>query len=110
MADNALFAPFTIEDVLTLLPGLSERALKEELRRHGCATEVRGKLYVSLEQFQRFMKVKELCPSKLDGATGSPTCTVLSPVDAYEQALRLATQKAQSVSARKRKLVLSRRP
>lgn len=105
---TTVFAPFTIHDVMTLLPGLRERALKEELRKHGCATEVRGKLFVSLEQFRRFMKVNELCPCTSTGEKTSPISTELLGLNAYEEALALATRKSQSVSEPKRKRVLSR--
>jgi len=106
---TTLFAPFTLDDVMALLPGLNERALKEELREHGCATEIRGKLYVTLEQFRRFMELKA-CPSKSRGAKASPSSPELLQVNAFEEALKLATQKSLKASEPKRKRVSSRPP
>ena len=104
---KTLFAPFTVQDIMELLPGLSERAVKEVLREHECACEIRGKLYVSLEQFYRLLKETALCHSKSSGEAESPNSSVRLPADAYERALELATRKSQPIRQRKGKRVLS---
>ena len=77
---------FTVDDLLGMLPGLGERALKEELRKHGCASVVRGKLDSSRRQFDRFMRVNE-CHSRSSGGEASPISPELLPVNAYDAAL-----------------------
>ena len=103
---KTLFAPFTVQDIMELLPGLSERAVKEVLREHECACEIRGKLYVSLEQFYRLLKETALCHSKSSGETESPSSSARLAPNAYERALELATQKSQPIRQRRGKRVL----
>jgi hypothetical protein len=100
-------AVLTIEEVLAMLPGLTERALKEELRAHGCASEIRGKLFVSAEQLKRFLKETELCPSSSSNEAASTTSAELLRVNAYAKALELVTQKTPSASERRQKRVSS---
>ncbi len=107
MTTKTLFAPFTVQDIMELLPGLSERAIKEVLREHKCACEIRGKLYVSLKQFHRLLEETELCHSRSDGDVELLNSSERLPPDAYERALELATRKSQKLEQRKGKRVLS---
>lgn len=100
---------FTVDDLLGMLPGLGERALKEELRKHGCASVVRGKLYVTHVQFDRFMRMNQ-CHSRSSGGKASPISTELLPVNAYDAALELATRSSPSKSASRQKHRRGREP
>jgi integrase len=60
----------TVDDVQALLPGLSTRAVKEELRRSGLAVRVRGKLYITAENFSRYLEAKQ-CRSTSNAAPAS---------------------------------------
>jgi len=52
---TVVYAPLTIEDVLELLPGVSERALRSEIRRIGCYSAIGGKMYLELADFRRLL-------------------------------------------------------
>jgi hypothetical protein len=109
--DATIFAPLTVEDVMDLLPGLSARAVKEVLRQHGCASEIRGKLFVSIEQFKRLLEETQICPKSSGvGATVSSSHAKLPLASlAYERALELATQKSRKIGAPRRNRALPRR-
>ena len=55
----SIIRPLTVDDVMALLPGLSARAVKEELRRSGLAVKVRGKLYITADNFRTFIEGKQ---------------------------------------------------
>ena len=107
---GTIFPPFTLDEVQALLPGVPLRTLKETLRKHGCASQIGGNLFVSLEQFQRLLKETEIC-SKSSGVTESLSSTELPLASlAFERALELATQKSQKTAASKKKRVLPAPP
>ena len=41
---------------MSLLPGVSERALRETVRRHGCYSLIGGKMYLELEDFEQLLR------------------------------------------------------
>jgi hypothetical protein len=99
----------TVADVQALLPGLSTRTVKEELHRSGLAVKVRGKLYITADNFAKFLEAHQ-CPSKSNGATASPTYRGPLAVTAYEEALKLATEHLPKSCAPRPRPVLSVKP
>ena len=106
---NTILAPLTIDDVKELLPGVSERKLREVLRRLGCYSEIGGKMYLEVEDFKRLLKETKPCHSNSNGAEASPISAELLTVNAYDEALKLATQKSQPISKRRTRRVSSGR-
>ena len=102
---TTLLAPLTVDDIMELLPGLTERAVKEILREHKCASQIRGKLYVSLDQFNRLLKETDLCRSKSNGAAESLNSTELSTESAIAKALELATRRSRPTRQRRSRCV-----
>ena len=96
-------ALLTIEDVQELLPGISQRTLKEELRKYKCAHEIRGKLLVSVDDLNEYLEKKHLCQIQSKKEVKSGTLTRLSPDAALDAALKLANEKKRNVSRRKSK-------
>jgi hypothetical protein len=106
---NTIYAPLTIEDILELLPGVSERALRSTVRRLGCCSLIGGKMYFELSDFKQLLEGTKLCRSNSSGGEESPTSTVPLTVNAFDEALRLATQKSQPLVERKKKRVSTER-
>jgi hypothetical protein len=65
---TTLYAPLTIKDVMSLLPGVSERTLRETVRRHGCYSLIGGKMYLELEHFEQLLRETKPCRSESNGA------------------------------------------
>jgi hypothetical protein len=108
---SIVFAPLTIENIVDLLPGVSERALRETIRKLGCYSLIGGKMYLELSDFKQLLRETKPCRSGSDGETGSPSSTAPLEVNAYEKALALATRKSQKVSEpKKRRVSGGRRP
>jgi hypothetical protein len=55
----SIISLLTVDDVMARLPGISERAIREELRRSGLAVKVRGKLYITADNFRTFIEGKQ---------------------------------------------------
>ena len=107
---SEISAPLTLEDIMALLPGVSERAVRDEIRRIGCASRIGGKLYLELSDFRKLLKETKLCPdSRSNGEKGSHTSAEPLTVGAYEKALALATKKSQKVLAPKKRRVSKKR-
>ncbi len=102
-----LYAPLTIKDVLHLLPGVSERALRDTIRKLGCYSSIGGKMYLELEDFETLLKGTKACHLKSSGAKSTRTSAGLLTANAYEKALALATQKSQKLAKQKKKHVSS---
>jgi hypothetical protein len=60
---ETLFAPFTVDDLLTLLPGVNERALKEKLRKHGCYIKGSRPMMITLAHIKALMEATKLKPA-----------------------------------------------
>lgn len=88
-----LIAPLTLHDVKQLLPGVSERALRETIRELGCYSQIGGKIYLTLDDFAALLEGAKPCRSKSNGLKGSPTSMAPLPGDAYEKALEQATKR-----------------
>jgi hypothetical protein len=63
----------TVADVQALMPGLSARAVREELRASGLAVRVRNKLYITSTNFERYLEGKKTRGSNSSNAAGSTT-------------------------------------
>ena len=54
---STIHAPLTIEEVLELLPGVSDRALRSTVRRLGCCSMIGGKMYFELSDFKQLLEL-----------------------------------------------------
>lgn len=64
----------TIGDIVERLPGVSERALRAEINRLGCASKIGGQLFLDETDFQTLKQGTKVCPSSSSDADVSGTC------------------------------------
>lgn len=103
-------APLTIDDCKTLLPGVSERALREAINRIGCASKIGSQYFLELEDFKQLMKECKVCPSNSSKEkTASGTSAGLLTANATDKALELIKKKSQKLYLQKHKVKSKKR-
>ena len=83
----------TIKDVVERLPGVSERELRSEIRRLGCASKIGRQLFMTERQFEYLLEQTTI-PAWED-LSGSPDTSVSKFMNRVEQMRTMENRKMQ---------------
>jgi hypothetical protein len=84
--------PAPLAEIMKLLPGVSERALRRKVRELNCCSIIGSKIYLDATDFQILLDATRPRPSKPRGPEVSPAWVGLFEPNSYEKALALASK------------------